>query len=252
MHHRRFPVDNRFVYTQGYVMFDICLFKRKASYQGLNIGGGKGIFQVPYHRYGRRLKGEDPSLWYNELLKKHVGDLSWLHKTVLVTQPQVFGMVFNPVSFWVSLDQQEKPRVMVAEVNNTFRQSHSYVVHRPDFSPISPQDRIQGEKVFHVSPFYEREGDYVFQLNAGAEKFSVSIDYEKTGNSVFKATLCGRFLPLRCRALFLSLIPGLIPSLKTPILIHYQALKLWSKKVPFTKTPAQSKKRESSCSILQK
>ena len=46
----------------------------------------------------------------------------------LLTQCRVFGYVFNPVSFFFCYDGAEALAAIVAEVHNTFGETHCYVL----------------------------------------------------------------------------------------------------------------------------
>src|SRR5690606_34171793 len=72
----------------------------------------------------------------------------------LQTFPRVMGYVFNPVSFWYCYDGNDVLRSVLCEVNNTFGETHNYIVRHPDLAPIKKGDRFHAEKIFHVSPFF--------------------------------------------------------------------------------------------------
>ena len=63
----------------------------------------------------------------------------------VMTMPRVMSFVFNPVSFWYLRDASKQLVAVVAEVNNTFGQTHSYVLHREGrpcllYTSPSPRD----------------------------------------------------------------------------------------------------------------
>ena len=45
-----------------------------------------------------------------------------------MTLPRVLGFVFNPVSFWLCYNNEQKLIAVINEVNNTFGETHTYVV----------------------------------------------------------------------------------------------------------------------------
>ena len=59
----------------------------------------------------------------------------------LQTFPRLFGFVFNPVSFWFCRDENDALRVLIAEVNNTFREHHFYVVTSTTVARSAPIPR---------------------------------------------------------------------------------------------------------------
>ena len=80
----------------------------------------------------------------------------------LITMPRVFGYLFNPVSFWLAYNDS-KLIAVIAEVNNTFKETHSYICHK-NGEPITDKCWFEAEKVFHISPFYPRQGSYKFNF----------------------------------------------------------------------------------------
>nr|AAW49775.1 hypothetical protein FTT1546 [synthetic construct] len=47
----------------------------------------------------------------------------------LMTMPRVLWYLFNPVSFWLCY-KNNKLIAVIAEVNNTFKETHSYICHK--------------------------------------------------------------------------------------------------------------------------
>ena len=156
-HTRRGGPSHTFRYRVDYVLIDPdtrqgpALFSRNrgnlASVQDRNHGGAPG-------------SGTGVA-WARALFaKRGLRDADIL----LLTQPRVFSYVFNPVSFWLAL-QGDNLRAVIAEVNNTFGDRHSYFCARADLSPIGPSDQIEVEKLMHVSPLQDVAGIYTFQFD---------------------------------------------------------------------------------------
>lgn len=121
-------------------------------------------------------KYENLNDWAYKILKSE-NIISVNGEIVLVTLPRVFGYVFNPVSFWFCLDEKQNLRAVICEVNNTFGETHTYICAHKDERPIAPEDILEGKKVFHVSPFMEREGHYRFRFYYNEDKMHTRIDY---------------------------------------------------------------------------
>lgn len=151
----------------------------------------------------------------------------------LVTMPRILGYVFNPVSFWYCYDGDQL-KAVICEVNNTFGESHNYVVLDPLEKKESPL-----EKVFHVSPFYSVKGNYRFDFTR--ENF-VAIHYESE-NGPFVATLKGQPIEEQELSLLRLFFSKPFYTVIVVFLIHYQALKLFLKKVPFYPKPKQREPR---------
>ncbi len=86
-------------------------------------------------------------------------------RVLLVAQPRVLGFLFNPVSFWLIVDQTDDLRAVIAEVNNTYGQRHSYLCAHDDLRPIRFSDTLTTKKVFYVSPFQDVSGRYDFRFD---------------------------------------------------------------------------------------
>ena len=155
---------------------------------------------------------------------------------MLLAQPRLLGHVFNPVSFWLCLDAQDKLRVVIAEVSNTFGQRHSYLCYKDDLSPITAKDTMGAQKIFHVSPFQPVEGDYRFQFDIRAERIGISIEYLRAGGGLI-ATLAGPRQPLSNASILGGFLRRPLGSRRVLALIHWQAIKLWLRKARFRSCP---------------
>ncbi|MBS1972461.1 MAG: DUF1365 domain-containing protein [Bdellovibrionales bacterium] len=154
----------------------------------------------------------------------------------LQTCPRMFGYVFNPVSFWFCKRNGELEAVLV-EVNNTFGERHFYWLYKPG-EMIHPFQWLRAEKVFHVSPFYPVDGYYEFRFQFTGEKSRVDIVYFSEAGKIRLITwIKGNLKPQAKQTLF-SLLWRY--GWMTPLVvlrIHWQALKLWCKRVSFFSKP---------------
>jgi hypothetical protein len=158
-------------------------------------------------------------------------------EVVLQAFPRVFGMVFNPVSFWFCHDRQGALRAVLAEVNNTFGEHHNYLVAHPNQEPILPGDRLWARKVFHVSPFFPVVGEYRFRFDVTPISRRVEIDYFQHGERVLVTAVEGQpreFDGAAARATALG-----FPLLAAGVIwrIHWQALRLALRRVQFFRKP---------------
>ena len=62
---------------------------------------------------------------------------------------------------------------MFAEVSNTYKESYFYHVKANQKAA-----KLQVSKRFHVSPFFDEEGDYIFTLNDTSTRCDIHIAYE--------------------------------------------------------------------------
>lgn len=154
----------------------------------------------------------------------------------LQTMPRIFGYAFNPVSFWI-LKRGGKPEAMLCEVNNTFGERHFYWIH-PQGTPLEGVWH-KAKKVFHVSPFQPITGSYELRFQFSENASAVDINYRGAHNEMRLITwLKGDLRPAAEKSLGSLLLRY---GWMTPLVvfrIHYQALTLWSRKVPYVPKPA--------------
>lgn len=242
MHTRTFPKKNSFRYKIYYLFLNL----RERAH--LNIPYNKmGLLSFFDKDHGDR-HGKDIEQWCREILEQK-GLNEQIKDIILVSMPRVLGYVFNPVSFWLCLDEKGQMRAVVCEVNNTFGESHAYVCFNETFEPIRNTHVLVGEKVFHVSPFLERNGTYRFRFDYRDEKFGAWVDYlgndEKTGLFTY---VKGDLHPLTKRNIQKAFWKYPLITLKAIVLIHWQAIKIFLKGIKYISKPSQLPHRVSTAS----
>jgi DUF1365 family protein len=136
-------------------------------------------------------------------------------------------------------------RLVIAEVNNTYGDRHSYLCHHKDLSPILATDRLKARKNLHVSPFQPVAGNYTFRFDVTDEHIGVVIDYRSKESGVY-ATFHGRRAALTNRSILSAAIARPMGSLRVLALIHWQALRLWWKGAGFRNRPVAPESEVSS------
>lgn len=235
MHKRLFPGVNQFVYRVAYLALPL---KQLSSIAALPINHA-GLISFYEKDHG---PGNTQSLQtYIDGILSEYGLFELVDEVVLISMPRILGYVFNPVSFWMCLDHEGHLRAVLAEVNNTFGESHSYLCAHEDKRPMTADDWLEGEKVFHVSPFLPREGHYRFRFAyQPSEQLGIWIDYLNVeGKPQLLTSLVGSFMPLTKRSLWRTQVTHPLVTIKTILLIHWQALKLISKGIRYIPKPIQ-------------
>jgi len=158
-------------------------------------------------------------------------------RIMLLTNLCTAGYQFNPVSFYFCYDEAGKPLCSVVEVCNTFREMKPYFLGTGTMA--GNQFRLNTEKYFYVSPFIDMDTSFDFNLHLPGEKLQLKIDdYDKAGNRFFISTLTGERRPLTDANLLRYFFSFPLITLKVIGLIHWQALRLWLKKLAYHKKAA--------------
>ncbi|WP_170360677.1 DUF1365 domain-containing protein [Ruegeria arenilitoris] len=226
-HGRKGAIQNAFRYSVDYILLDPESHPATPALFSLN--------RTNVTNWRERDHGGEPgqgrgAAWLREQFDQ-MGVTQPDHVTLL-TQPRVFGHVFNPVSFWFCFDVDGQLYAVVAEVTNTYGTRHSYLCHTPNFAPIRPSDRIVADKLMHVSPFQKVEGSYTFRFDYRPDRVGVWIDYGRDDGGLI-ATLTGRRAPLTNRTILWSLLRRPFGARRAFFLILWQAVKLKAKKARF-------------------
>lgn len=159
----------------------------------------------------------------------------------LQTMPRVFGYVFNPVSFWFCHRADGALRAVLCDVRNTFGERHLYLLDHG--AAIAYGSELRANKIFHVSPFCKVEGGYRFRFlrakkDAGQNEHHLAcVDYDDASGPLLQTSLSGIAVPLRDRALGAALLRYPLMTFGVMARIHWQALRLWLRRVPFFSKP---------------
>ena len=188
---------------------------------------------------GDRSAGEGAA-WVRRILASRGLDALKNARVELLAQPRILGHVFNPVSFWL-ISTGDDLRAVIAEVNNTYGDRHSYLCHHADLRPIQPTDRLRAKKIFYVSPFQPVSGEYVFRFDVGGPRIGIVIDYKSDAGGLF-ATFHGKRAPLTSVSILGAALRRPVGSWRVLGLIHWQALRLRWKGVPFRPHPPAPRK----------
>lgn len=239
--HRRFrDVERRFRYSGFHLLVDVDELDGLAATVG-GFGRGRAISVRARDHFG---PDDLPLRTKLERWVRSVGGTLGDGPLLLWTYPAMLGHVFNPVSWWFSYDEDGELRLAVAEVNNTFGDSHAYLL---DDLATSAQGVVtaSAEKVLHVSPFLPIDGltyHFTFRPPAlddrGAPVAATIRVVDGAGRRVFDATQTGKPRPLTTQSLWSTVVRHPMVSLVALGRIHWQAIKLWLRRAPFFRRPA--------------
>lgn len=238
-HRRTRPATHVFAHRVFFLRLPISQFahcgNRWLSTRGFNL------LRFRAEDFGPR-DGSDPRAWVEARLQE-AGVAPPGGEIILQAFPRVLGYVFNPISFWFVHDPEGALRAVICEVNNTFGDTHHYVVSNPDGRAIHARDVLTADKQLHVSPFCEVRGHYRFRFGYRAGQWSATIDYLEGSDPtdrVLLTSITGRPEPLdaaHCLSVFLR-YPAF--TLGVILRIHWHALRLWLKRVPWYPNPPRA------------
>lgn len=239
-HKRLIPVKNAFNYGIYYLALPINTIDSlsKGIIFGFNRFGLLAFFEKDHIEEKYQSLEQFKSDILNEFgITKANGE------TILVTMPRVLGYIFNPVCFWLCLDDNAELRAVICAVSNTYGEKHYYLCAHADQRVIKPKDRLNAEKVFHVSPFIAREGSYEFKFGIENNHVSISINYFNADQQRLLVTsLQGDLIGLNRKRLIYVFFRYPLVTMMAITKIHWQALKLFSRKIKFIDKPEQISK----------
>ncbi len=153
----------------------------------------------------------------------------------VLCMPRVLGYVFNPISVYFCRRPDGTLAAALYEVNNTFGQRHSYLIPTRGADPLVRQ---QCRKELYVSPFLPMDLTYHFRLSPPDARVALAIDAADAHGVVLAATMIGRRQTLTDAALLRTFIAVPLLTLKVIAAIHWEALRLWRKRVRLVPRPA--------------
>ncbi|NTW22855.1 DUF1365 domain-containing protein [Candidatus Falkowbacteria bacterium] len=182
----------------------------------------------------------DPAKYINKNTKERIqifaqelGFEFEIDKVFVLTNLRNFGYVFNPVTFYYCFDKSGTFRVLFNEVNNTFLDQKMYYILIDDAK--QQEFTSKQKKNYYISPFIDYANDLEWHFDIPSKSFRMAIDSLKDEEVTLKTFLTGRRVEVtNSRLLWVQLRYPLM-AIRIIILIHYQALKLFIKKVSYFK-----------------
>ena len=234
-HRRHRPRAHAFRYPLFMVLLD--LGELREAFRGRWLWG---IERRAFVSFRRADHFGDPSRPLDECVRELVERECGLRPAGpvrLLTHLRFAGYVFNPVCFYYCYGHDGSTlEAVVAEVSNTpWGERHCYVL------PAAAGGVIRHTpKRMHVSPFMPMGLAYEWRLAPPHAQLAVHMRCLEAGEELFNATLLMRRRPLRAGAMAATLLRFPLMTARVVLAIHWQALLLWLKRVPFIAHPDSS------------
>jgi DUF1365 family protein len=224
MHARRSPAHHVFRYPVSYWLFDLDelpVLERRLRLFSVNRRNIVTLHDSDHFDGTDSLK---------QAVLDVAGDPS-IERVLMLTQPRILGYVFNPVSFYWCYRADGSLACIVAELNNTFGERLPEVLRGPEL-------RYEQRKRLHVSPFFGLDQCYEYAFSQPGDEVWARIHVrDESGARPLTAVLHGRRREPTNRSLVALLLRYPLQPLQVTLLIHFEALRLWLKRVPFHHKP---------------
>lgn len=233
-HARHQPSAHRFQYPSAMLLLDLDrLGTLTASRLKVNRSGLLS-FKTERHLIDDNTpSGARARDWVQERL-----DVDVSGRVLLLTNPHIFGVGFNPLSVYFLHDATGAPSALIYEVSNTpWNEIHCYAVNAQD---LLHGQLVEFEKTFHVSPFNPIQQVYQTRVqwpSDGVVSIFLALRDACATEPLFEAGLKLTLTPFEGRGLkplFLGIWPQTFVVLGG---IYREAFALWRKGVPYHTHP---------------
>lgn len=235
VHHRRFrPRPHHLKYGIFSLHLDLDdLVAADAASRWLSVNR---FNLLSFHERDHGPPGEGPLAARIRRLARDRG-LAWDGDAVsLVAMPRCLGYVFNPLGLYFCRDRDGRLASVIYEVRNTFGGLHHYAL---DVSAGGTGGAIHQacDKTFYVSPFLPMALHYRFHVKPPGERLSVVIEDHDRDGRMLSAVMALSRRPLDDRAIAAVFLADPLMTFKVIVGIHWEALRLWLKRIPFHARP---------------
>ena len=224
--HKRFkPKEHYFKYNVFSLLIDLNELEEINKYIKFFSYNKFNIISFYDKDHGDR-DGSSIQLWVKKNLK-NIGIMTEDISIKLLCYPRIFGYVFNPLSTYFIYNKHSELISIFYEVKNTFGEQHTYIFKAQDEKTV--QNKCK--KKFYVSPFIEMDCEYHFKTLNPREQLSVVINQNDKDGKLLFASQDGISKDFNNKNLILSYLTHPLMTFKIIGAIHYEAFKLWVKRI---------------------
>ena len=224
--HKRFkPKEHYFKYNVFSLLIDLNELEKINKYIKFFSYNKFNIISFYDKDHGDR-DGSSIKLWVKKNLR-NIGIMTEDISIKLLCYPRIFGYVFNPLSTYFIYNKRSELISIFYEVKNTFGEQHTYIFKAQDEKTV--QNKCK--KKFYVSPFIEMDCEYHFKTLNPREQLSVVINQTDKDGKLLFASQDGISKDFNNKNLILSYLTHPLMTFKIIGAIHYEAFKLWAKRI---------------------
>ncbi len=224
--HKRFkPKEHYFKYNVFSLLIDLNELEEINKYIKFFSYNKFNIISFYDKDHGDR-DGSSIKLWVKKNLR-NIGIMTEDISIKLLCYPRIFGYVFNPLSTYFIYNKHSELISIFYEVKNTFGEQHTYIFKAHDEKTV--QNKCK--KKFYVSPFIEMDCEYHFKTLNPREQLSVVINQNDKDGKLLFASQDGISKDFNNKNLILSYLTHPLMTFKIIGAIHYEAFKLWVKRI---------------------
>ena len=224
--HKRFkPKEHYFKYNVFSLLIDLNELEVINKYIKVFSYNKFNIISFYDKDHGDR-DGSSIKLWVKKNLR-NIGIMTEDISIKLLCYPRIFGYVFNPLSIYFIYNKNTELISIFYEVKNTFGEQHTYIFKAQDEKTV--QNKCK--KKFYVSPFIEMDCEYHFKTLNPREQLSVVINQNDKDGKLLFASQDGISKNFNNKNLILSYLTHPLMTFKIIGAIHYEAFKLWAKRI---------------------
>lgn len=237
VHKRLKPKVHGFKYHMSWCLFDLdhldAVFN-SSKFWSLNRFNLVSIRNQDYiESNDKKIQTKAKSIIEKNTKKKFNG------KIFLFTHPRYLGFGFNSVNFYFCFENEQLIYIL-SEINNTpWKQKHVYFHDFKDQKIHKKNQTYECHfvKEFHISPFVDMEIDYKWKFKITDEIINVFMQLNQNDAVLMNVGLTTQLTPMQTNNLWKWSTKKPFQALKMFTGIYWQALKLWTKKIPLFNHP---------------
>lgn len=241
MHSRLFQRRHAFNYKVFFARFDVDLLPSTSQTTALFSVDAFNLLSLrtlDFLHYGTGTLREKVE---NQLARHEITIVP--DRIELITGLRMLGYAFTPVSFFLCYDNSNYLYAVLAFVNNTFAESHVYVlsggeeIEKEVRGVRHSYRRFTCQKDFHVSPFFGMDWQYEFLIRSDSEGVDIWVNMNRGGKTEFYSEMWGHTVRFDDRSITKTLVVYPLSAVLNLPRIMIQAAKLKLKGLPVFTRP---------------